>query len=168
MSSASAKQRAKTLLVLRHGKSSWSDPALADHDRPLKKRGRRGARSIGEQLRDAGLAPDLVLSSTARRARSTARRCLEASGGQARLELTRDLYGTGAKRHLEEIGRRARDEDRLVMVVGHNPDLEDLVALLTGEPTTLKTAFLAVIHLEVVHWADLATARGRLDRLLRP
>ena len=68
-------RRGKTLLVLRHGKSSWSDPDLADHDRPLKKRGRRGARSIGEQLRDAGLAPDLVLSSTARRARSTARRC---------------------------------------------------------------------------------------------
>lgn len=158
----------KTLLVLRHGKSSWSDPSLADHDRPLKKRGRRGARSIGQQLRDAGLVPDLVLGSTARRARSTARRSLAASGAKARLELTRDLYGSGAKRHLEVIGRRAGDGDETVMVVGHNPDLEDLVTLLTGEPITLKTAFLAAINLDIESWADLATARGRLERLLRP
>lgn len=158
----------KTLLVLRHGKSSWSDPGLEDHDRPLKKRGRRGARSIGEQLREAHLLPDLVLSSTARRARSTARRCLDAGGGDGRLELTRDLYGTGARRHLEVIGRLARDTAATVMVVGHNPDLEDLVALLTGEPITLKTAYLAVISLDIDSWADLATARGRLDRLFQP
>jgi phosphohistidine phosphatase len=158
----------KTLLVLRHGKSSWAEPDLDDHDRPLKKRGRRGARSIGRQLQQAGLLPDLVLSSTARRARATARRCLAASGAEARLEITRALYGSGARRHLEELGRRARDDDRVVMVVGHNPDLEDLVALLTGEPTPLKTAFLAVITLDVERWPDLATARGRLDRLLRP
>lgn len=158
----------KTLLVLRHGKSSWADPQLDDHDRPLKKRGRRGARSIGRQLREAGLLPDRVLSSTARRARGTARRCLEASGAAAPIELTRDLYGGGAARHLEEIGRRARDEDATVMVVGHNPDLQDLVEALTGEPTTLKTAFLAVIRVDVAGWPDLATARGRLDRVLRP
>jgi len=158
----------KTLLVLRHGKSSWGDPALNDHDRPLKKRGRRGARSIGRQLLESGLVPDLVLSSTARRARGTARRCLEESAAAARVELTRDLYGSGATRHLEEIGRRARDDDTTVMVVGHNPDLEDLVAVLTGEPTTLKTAFLAAISLDIDSWADLATARGRLNRLLRP
>ena len=158
----------KTLLVLRHGKSNWGEPAQNDHDRPLKKRGRRGARSIGRQLLEADLLPDLVLSSTARRARATARRCLEASGAEARIELTRDLYGTGATRHLEEIGRRARNDDATVMVVGHNPDLEDLVAVLTGEPTTLKTAFLAAISLDIASWADLATARGRLARLLRP
>ena len=158
----------KTLLVLRHGKSSWSDPGLADHDRPLKKRGRRGAKSIGRQLHDAGLEPDLVLSSTARRARATARRCLAAGGFEPRLELTRDLYGSGAKRHLEVIGRQARDEDGTVMVVGHNPDLEDLIAVLTGEPVTLKTAYLAVVSLDVASWADLASARGQLDRLLQP
>ncbi len=158
----------KTLLVLRHGKSSWSDPDLDDHDRPLKKRGRRGAVSIGEQLREAGLVPDLVLSSTARRARSTARRCLAATGAKTRSELTRNLYGTGATRHLEEISRRARDDEATVMVVGHNPDLEDLVAVLTGEPTRLKTAYLAVITLDIGSWAELATARGRLDRLLQP
>ncbi len=158
----------KTLLVLRHGKSSWADPELDDHDRPLKKRGRRGAVSIGEQLRDAGLAPDLVLSSTASRAEATARGCLAASGAAARLEPTRTLYGSGAGRHIEEIGRRARDKDDIVMIVGHNPDLEDLVNLLAGEPVILKTAYLAVIVLDIASWADLARARGRLDRLLRP
>ena len=158
----------KTLLVLRHGKSSWSDPNLDDHDRPLKKRGRRSAGSIGEQLLEAGLLPDLVLSSTARRAHSTARRCLDAGGSTARLEVTRELYGTGARRHLEVISRLAGDDEAAVMVVGHNPDLEDLVALLTGEPVTLKTAYLAAVSLDIDSWTDLATARGRLDRLLRP
>ena len=158
----------RTLLVLRHGKSSWSDPALDDHDRPLKKRGRRGAKSIGQQLRDAGLEPDRVLSSTARRARSTAERCLAAGGFDCPIELTRDLYASGAKRHLEVIGRRAGKADRTVMVVGHNPDLEDLVAVLAGEPITLKTAYLAVLSLDTARWSDLASARGRLDRLLSP
>ncbi len=158
----------KTLLILRHGKSSWADPSLDDHDRPLKKRGRRGARSIGRQLLEAGLVPDLVLSSTARRAHSTARHCVEECGSKARIELTRNLYGTGAARHLEEIGRCGREGDATVMVVGHNPDLEELVAVLTGESTTLKTAFLAAITLDIESWADLATSRGRLLRVLRP
>ena len=159
----------KTLLVLRHGKSSWDDASLADHDRPLKKRGRRGARSIGRQLREHGLLPDLVLSSTARRARGTARRCLEAAGGEPRLELTRDLYASGAARHLEVIAARARDDDATVMVVGHNPDLEHLVERLSGLPTPLKTAFLAVIDVEIGSWAELAgEPSGRLRDLLRP
>ena len=96
------------------------------------------------------------------------RRWVRESGSKARIELTRNLYGTGAARHLEEIGRCGRDADETVMVVGHNPDLEELVAVLTGEPTTLKTAYLAVVSLELDDWAELATARGRLDRLLRP
>ena len=158
----------KTLLVLRHGKSSWADESLADHDRPLKKRGRRGAKSIGNQLREARLIPDLVISSTARRARATARRAMAASGAEIPLQLTRDLYAAGPRSYLEELGRRAGDEHAAVMVVGHNPGLEELVAVLTGEPTVLKTAYLAVISLDVESWADLATARGRLDRVLRP
>ena len=112
--------------------------------------------------------PDLVLSSTARRARSTARRCLAASGAEAPLQLTRALYDSGAAGHLVEIARWAGDAHATVLVVGHNPDLEDLVETLTGEPVTLKTAFLAVISLDLDNWADLATARGRLGRLLRP
>ena len=168
MTAKARKPRTKTLLVLRHGKSSWADTSLADHDRPLKKRGRRGARSIGRQLREAGLIPDLVISSTARRARATARRTIEASGAETPLELTRDLYAAGPRSYLEELGRRAHDEQDTVMVVGHNPGLEELVSVLTGEETTLKTAYLAVISLDVDSWADAATARGRLEQLLRP
>lgn len=157
----------KTLLVLRHGKSSWSDPALADHDRPLKKRGRRGAASIGRQLRDAGLEPGLALSSTARRARSTARRCLAAAGFETPLQLTRDLYGGGAAAYVRTIEARAGD-DESVLVVGHNPDVESLVELLTGEAVVLKTAYLAVVRLEIDGWTGLGGTPGRLDRLLRP
>jgi phosphohistidine phosphatase len=159
----------KTLLVLRHGKSSWADASLADHDRPLKKRGRRGATSIGRQLVERDLVPALTLCSTARRARDTASLCLKAAGGGERLELTRELYATGVDHHLEVVATAAGEADERVMIVGHNPDLEQLVARLTGEPARLKTAFLAVIELELERWAEIGgEPRGRLHAVLEP
>ncbi len=158
----------RSLLVLRHGKSSWGDPQLADHDRPLKKRGKRGARSIGEQLRARELIPDLVLSSTARRARGTARRCIEACGGGPELVLSRELYGTGVDHHLQLVRERAGDHHRSVMLVGHNPSLEHLVDRLSGTAIILKTGYLACVELEIDSWAAIARAHGRLRCLLRP
>lgn len=109
-----------------------------------------------------------MLSSTARRAQATARRALAASGGEGRLELTRELYGTGVDRHLAVIAEQARDADERVMVVGHNPDLEQLARRLVGQPVTLKTAYLAVVDLDLDGWQGLAAASGRLRRLLTP
>ncbi len=158
----------KTLLVLRHGKSSWSDPALADHDRPLKKRGRRAAKRIGELLAELDLLPDLVTTSSARRAHDTARRVVAAAGCEPRFVVTRELYGSGVSGHLRVVASHARESDRVVMIVGHNPDLEALVGRLTGATVRLKTAFLAVVELPLEEWPRLAGARGRLQRLLEP
>lgn len=158
----------KTLLVLRHGKSSWSSPDLSDHDRPLKNRGRRDSDRMGTELRDRDLVPDLVLSSTARRARSTARRAAAEAGCGDRIVETGGLYLSSVAGHLEVIAEHAGDAHERVMVVAHNPTLEDLVEHLTGEDARLTTANLACVDLDVDSWGDLAESRGALRFVLRP
>lgn len=157
----------KTLLVLRHGKSSWTDRELADHDRPLKGRGERNATRIGREIRRRRVAPDLVISSTARRARATAGLAAEACGYDNPIEETRELYLTGAGHQLEVVAARAGQADR-VLIVGHNPTVEDLVERLTGEEVRMTTANLACVDLEIDSWAQLPTAAGELRFLLRP
>ncbi|MFB3041695.1 MAG: histidine phosphatase family protein, partial [Candidatus Poribacteria bacterium] len=82
----------KTLLILRHAKSSWEHPELTDHDRPLNKRGKRDAPRMGKLLRVQGLVPDLIMSSTAKRARSTAKTVARKSGYKEKVELTPAFY----------------------------------------------------------------------------
>ncbi len=158
----------KTLLVLRHGKSSWASPDLSDHDRPLKGRGRRDSTRMGEELLARDLVPDLVVSSTAQRARSTARRAAAAAGCADRIQETRELYLTGAAHQLQTVATHAEDAHQRVMIVAHNPTLEDLVEHLTGEDVRLTTANLACIDLDLGSWRQLGTARGELRFVLRP
>ena len=158
----------KTLLVLRHGKSSWASANLGDHDRPLKDRGRRDATQMGEELKGRDLVPDLILSSTARRASSTARRAAEAAGYTDCLNETRELYLTGVDHQLRTVAASASDEHERVMIVGHNPTLEDLVAHLTGEDRQMTTGNLACIDLDLESWRQLPVTRGELRFLLRP
>ncbi len=158
----------KTLLILRHGKSSWSNAGLGDHDRPLKGRGKRDATRMGEELAERDLVPDLILSSTARRARSTARRAAEAADCADRITETRELYLTGVEHQLRTLAARAADEHQRVMIVGHNPTLEDMVEHLTGEDERVTTANLACIDLDLDSWRKLPSARGELRFLLRP
>ena len=157
----------KTLLVLRHGKSSWST-GLPDHGRPLKGRGKRASKRIGEELRARDLVPDLIVSSTARRARSTARRAAEASGYDGEVPETRDFYETTAGRLLAVLPEHVADAHDRVMIVGHNPTSEDLVEHLIGEDVVMTTANLACIDLDIDSWRDLTRATGTLRFLLRP
>jgi phosphohistidine phosphatase len=122
----------KTLLILRHAKSSWKDAELEDHDRPLNKRGEHDAPRMGHLLREEDLVPDLILSSTAKRARKTAEAVAEASGYTGEVELIPELYGGGPEAYLETL-HNLPGENLRVLVVGHNPDLEELVEMLTGK-----------------------------------
>lgn len=158
----------KTLLLLRHAKSSWDDPALDDHDRPLSKRGRRDAPRMGRLLRDEKIVPDVILSSTAERARETAAAVAEASGFSGESRLLRALYLAGPAEILAAL-RAVRGDARSAMVVGHNPGIEELLSDLTGAETHLPTAALARIDLTVRLWGGLEPGvRGRLVHLWRP
>ena len=167
-SKASNLTRMKTLLVLRHAKSSWSDPALDDHERPLNKRGRRDGPRMGQLVREYGLIPDVVISSDAVRARLTAEAVVEAARYAGQILLDPHLYMASAGDILSRL-REVREKAETVMIVGHNPGLEELVAQLTGEGQDLPTAALAQIVLPIHRWRDLTlSTRGTLVGHWRP
>ncbi len=160
----------KTLILLRHAKSSWKDETLPDHERPLNKRGKRTAPLAGEELRRRGALPDLILCSTARRARQTAELVIKASGYGGEVRYLETLYATPPAAHLEAL-RTLEDVHSRVMVIGHNPALEELLHLLTDEVHPLPTAAIAMVELPLEHWEELdpsAPPQGRLTFWWRP
>jgi phosphohistidine phosphatase len=150
---------ARQLLVLRHAKSSWADEGLDDWQRPLNARGERDAPRVGELIRRHALLPDLIVSSDAVRAETTARAVAGAAGYQGTLQLSPDLYHATPNALIEVI-RKVGDDARRLMIVGHNPGLEDLVAELTGERVELPTAALVHISMPVEQWRDVEATRG--------
>lgn len=152
----------KTLLLMRHAKSSWDDEGLSDHERPLNKRGRRDAPRMGQLLRQQNLTPDLLIASTARRAADTAAAVGDASGYAGDVRLEPSLYATGPEAYLSVL-RTLPDEASTVLVIGHNPGMETLLEELTGAAEHLPTAAVAQVALPLDRWRDLDDAvRGRL------
>jgi phosphohistidine phosphatase len=157
----------KTLLILRHAKSSQADPSLDDHDRPLNQRGLLDAPRMGQLMLKHNLLPDLVISSTAKRARMTVQEWAKTCGYKKKITYTRDIYGAGAAAYIQCL--QSVDQAGQVMVVGHNPDLEELIILLTGRNERMPTAALAQIQLPINSWQELkAATNGKLLAVWRP
>jgi phosphohistidine phosphatase len=144
----------KTLLLMRHAKSSWKQVGLADHERPLNKRGKGDAPRMGNLLWEKDLVPELILCSAALRARRTAEIVAEASGYDGDISYLDYLYGGEPSDFLHALHSYA-DEEAIVLVVGHNPDLRDLLETLTDEWERLPTAAIAHLSLPIDRWGDL-------------
>ena len=145
----------RTVYLLRHAKSSWSDPALADIDRPLAPRGRKAAKKIARHLRDRDVHPELVLCSPAARARET----LAAIGAG---EIRPELYGADASDLLEVI-RGLPDDAASVLLVGHNPGFEDLARTFAPLPDEkFPTGALATFAFDCERWADVKPGGAEL------
>jgi len=158
----------KTLLVLRHAKASPEDGTGSDHDRPLTKRGLKAARRMGQLLKEHQLVPDVVLASTAERARTTAELAAAEADSRAAVRLLRELYLAEPPTYLEALREVEATADK-VLVVGHNPGLEALVYRLTGATEHMPTGALAVCDLPIASWTELgAETRGSLNQLWRP
>jgi phosphohistidine phosphatase len=158
----------KTLLVMRHAKSSWKEAAQADEKRPLNKRGRRDAPRMGRLLREKGLVPQAIVSSTAERARQTAIAAAEASGFEGEIQFEASLYAAPAEAYLALLQGMA-PELQIVMVVGHNPGVDELVEELTGEDEHLSSGSIARIELPIERWEDLSPeTEARLETSWRP
>jgi len=158
----------KQLLIVRHAKSSREEPDLDDHDRPLNKRGQRDAPRMGRLLRDEGLVPECIISSTALRARTTAERMARSCGYDKKLRLTRWLYLADTGECLRLL-RETSPEYGSLMLVGHNPGLEELVEHLSGRAASMPTAAVAQISLPIERWADLDDkVRGELLHVWSP
>jgi len=158
----------KTLLILRHAKSSWKDLDLADHDRPLSTRGKRDAPRMGHLLLEKELLPQLIISSTAKRARKTVKLVSEACGYKGDRLFIEALYAAGPEAYIGALRELGGGYER-VMVVGHNPGLEELLDRLTGAGHTLPTAALAEVSLPIGSWDELGVStEGELIGLWAP
>ena len=147
------------LLILRHAKSSWADEGLDDWQRPLNDRGERDAPRVGELIRQLQLLPDLIVTSDAVRAETTARAVAEAAGYQGKIVLSPELYHATPSTILNVIRDNPDATASTVMIVGHNPGLEDFVARLTGVRVELPTAALVHISLPVDEWRNVQDTR---------
>jgi len=158
------------LLLFRHAKALRDDPVLADFDRPLTPRGERDAEHVGERLKARGLLPERVLCSTALRTRQTlALACRSWPVGFA-TEFRDDLYDTGTADYLDIIAMRG-DPVATLMLVGHNPMIEEVMERLLGDGAPepgAKVSTAAVAVIELVSWSAIAPGSGRLARFLRP
>ncbi len=158
----------KTLLLMRHAKSSWKDSELDDHDRGLSGRGKKDAPRMGELLKDEGLLPDYLVTSSARRARKTADHVALASGFRGECRLTEELYMAGPDKILEVIGQTPDACERLLLI-GHNPGLEEFLERLTGTYTPLATAAVAHLEIDIDSWPLLTRhSQAELIRLWQP
>ena len=160
----------KTLLILRHAKSSWKFPDLSDHDRPLNRRGKRDAPRMGRLLKEKGLVPDLVISSTATRAKDTATAVAKHSGYKGRKINFESLYAAEPAAYLTVL-RDVADNYQQVLIVGHNPSVEELIETLTGEIHIIPTCTLVQIDFDIEKWSailDQRTDGGRLVKIFRP
>jgi phosphohistidine phosphatase len=145
----------KTLLILRHAKSSWKDLELQDHDRPLNKRGKQDALRMGKLLRREDIIPDLIVSSTAVRAKKTAELVANACKYKGKIAFDNLLYGTNSRRYLRTI-EGLSDKYITILLVGHNPTVEETIEILTNSPDIIMpTCALAQIILRIQKWSDL-------------
>jgi phosphohistidine phosphatase len=148
----------RRLYLLRHAKSSWDDPGLADHDRPLAPRGRRAAKAMAKHLRDERIEPALVLCSSAVRARETLERVDPA--GEVRIEP--ELYAANADELLDRL-RRVSSDVESVMLIGHNPAMQELARIEHKFPT----GALATLTFDG-DWSDLRPGAAELAAFVRP
>ena len=157
----------KTLYLLRHAKSSWKDETLPDIERPLNGRGRKAAKTVGGFLKKEKIIPDLVLSSTAIRARETTDIVLGAAKLSTDLRFDERLYEAGALKLLEVV-RQIEKGKKTVLLVGHNPGLEEFLELLTGAIETMSTGTLSKVVLKSSDWAGAKNKDGSLEWIVKP
>lgn len=157
----------KTLLILRHAKSSWDDAILSDFERPLNARGLRAAPFMGALMRRRELIPDTILSSPAMRARHTAELVQHAGAFDAEITFIDDIY-EASPGNLRHAVAAIDDEFTTALLVGHNPGIEGFIRYLTGKLEPMPTAALAVVELQINSWNEIDDGSGELKAVIRP
>ena len=157
----------RNLYLLRHAKSSWKDETLADFDRPLSSRGKRACDTIGKFILSNEIEFDLVISSTAVRARDTIDLVRQRAKLRAEIRYDERIYEATTERLMEVVSELDSDRKK-VLLVGHNPGLEDMTHLLTGEGNPFPTAAFAKINLKVSKWSESFEGKANLEWLVAP
>ena len=157
----------KTLLLMRHAKSSWDTPGLRDFDRPLNGRGLNAAPLMGRYLRAQGIRPDLILSSPANRAQHTAQLVKEAAQFAAPIHYEAGIYEASIKELLHALFA-LEEEVKTVLLIGHNPGFNGLLGHLSGVHEPLTTASIAHLALNTDTWPAIRAGCGQLIWLVKP
>jgi len=166
----------KRLSVLRHAKSSWGDPSLEDFNRPLNERGWKAARRMGRELAERKMHFDLVLASTAARVRETIDGVQKTYDFAAPIKFEPGIY-EASESTLLSLVRELPDYVEALLLVGHNPGLERLLAELTHDDEhglrrriagKYPTAALAIVELPAQHWASVKPGSGEILELILP
>lgn len=156
----------KTLFLLRHAKSSWDDPQLADYERPLNNRGRRAAPFMGKLMKEKGLVPDVILSSTAKRAWQTTELLKQAADFKSEILFDERIY-EASPGSLQQVVSEIGDHNS-AMLVGHNPGIEGFIRRLTNGVEPMPTAALAVLDLSIDSWNQIKSDCGKVRCIYRP
>lgn len=164
----------RTLYLLRHAKSSWDDPILTDHDRPLAARGIRATPYVADHLRHAGIVPDVVLCSSSRRTRETLDLLGDAIPADTDVRVEEGLYHATVAALLDRL-RVLPDSTRRPLLIGHNPAVQQLAVVLAASgqhreqmARAFPTAALATLDAPIDGWADLAAGCATLAGFVRP
>ncbi|MBW4331943.1 histidine phosphatase family protein [Stakelama sp. CBK3Z-3] len=167
----------KTLILLRHAKSSWDDTVSRDFDRPLNAKGERAAATMGRKLKSLGLSFDLLVASPARRVEQTLDHFARGLGRTIAPQWDRRLY-LASEATLIDVARELSDAHDCVLMAGHNPGLEELVlALVPDSPDNplreaveikYPTASIVALRFDVARWADIGEGQARLLHFVRP
>ena len=144
----------KTLFLMRHAKSSWKDDKLADHERPLKKRGLKDIKLIAKELKKNDLVPELILSSSAVRAKETAEYLAECLDYQGKIKTSDDLYMGEPLNYVAALNG-VKEKIDSVMIVGHNPGLEAYLQIIDGEIESIPTGGLGYLMLATDEWESV-------------
>jgi phosphohistidine phosphatase len=173
--SATIARMRRNLLLVRHVKSAWDDPSLADHDRPVAPRGMKALRHLREYLKRSDYRPDVVLCSSSRRTVDTLDGIRAALPKRVTIEVADELYFANADTWLARL--QALDGTiRCAMVIGHNPAIEDLAACLVGSgdgalrgqlAAKVPTGALVALSFDGA-WMDLGIGAARIDALFLP
>jgi phosphohistidine phosphatase len=165
-------RKMRVVHLLRHAKSSW-DTGLPDDERPLAKRGRKAAKAIRRYLREQRIEPELVLCSSARRARETLE-LIEPALRSADVRVERSLYGAGGDELLDRL-RAVPDHVGSAMLIGHNPGLQELALDLVGPAADVRelrakypTAALVTLAFGAPSWRLIEPGTGNLAGFVRP
>ena len=160
----------KTLTVVRHAKSSWGDVSLDDHDRPLNRRGQRVAPLMGDLLASRTGAPDIILSSTALRARTTAGIIAEKLGYPDADIVDEGQIYLASTRRLAQLLREVDESHRSVMIVGHVPGVHELTNGLCRDADIahFPTCAISLIELDIDYWGEIDRDTGKLTDFLVP
>lgn len=166
-----------SLMILRHAKSAWDEPGLDDHDRPLAPRGLEAARRMGAELERLALVPDLIVTSSARRAQETASIVAREFAAPPTTEVAPELYHASADRMLAVVHAQGKAAGRL-MIVGHEPGIGRFANLLAAESSLTEreqmaerypTGALALLDFqEASAWDEIRAQEGALRRFIRP